>query len=150
MKTHGMFGTRVYVAWCAMRWRCNPRHPQSKDYSERGISCCERWSSFENFYSDMGDIPEGMTLDRIDNDQGYSPANCRWASRKTQGNNTRKNVFVEFRGERRSLSDWAQSLNLKYSTLYDRISVRGWTIDDALTTATLPSRKGIPNSMRKS
>ena len=68
---HGMFGTRTYDIWAAMKKRClNPRHHAYKNYGARGISVCERWNLFSNFYADMGAQPKGMTLERIDNNNG--------------------------------------------------------------------------------
>jgi len=88
--THGMYGRPTYVSWQNMWTRCsNPAYKQYKDYGGRGVTICERWKVFENFYEDMGIRPEGMSLDRIDVFGNYEPSNCKWSTRSEQNKNTR-------------------------------------------------------------
>jgi hypothetical protein len=87
---HGMRGTPEYRSWQAMKSRCfNPRNPAYENYGGRGIVPCEEWLSFEGYFADTGTRPPGCTLDRIDNDGGYTPSNWRWADRKQQNQNRR-------------------------------------------------------------
>ena len=136
--THGMFGTPIYAVWNSMRDRCtNPRNHAYRHYGGRGITICERWKTFENFYEDMGERPEGMSLDRTDNNLGYSPDNCRWATRIEQANNRRGSVRMTLNGTTKTAAEWAEQLSIKRSLLYDRHRA-GWTDERTLTT---PSRK---------
>lgn len=88
--SHGQVGSGAYTSWYAMKQRCtNPNNKSFAGYGARGITICDRWMAFENFYADMGDRPEGYTLDRISNDRGYEPDNCRWATHAEQRRNQR-------------------------------------------------------------
>lgn len=116
--THGMKNTRTYSIWCAMRSRCNRIN---QDYSCRGITYDERWDSFENFYLDMGEVPEGMSIDRIDPNGNYEKSNCRWATQEQQANNKRSSVFIEYNGKKQTVSQWAKELNMNHHTLRGRL-----------------------------
>lgn len=133
MTTHGMSRTPTYITWGFMIQRCNnQRHKDYHSYGGRGISVCERWKTFENFYADMGLRPNGLTLDRINNDGNYEPGNCRWATPMQQQNNMRRNHTLSLHGETKTLSQWERSTGIKKGTILARLKY-GWTAEDALT-----------------
>lgn len=132
-KKHGMAGTRAYRIWQAMRNRCRNKNVNNyENYGGRGIQVCERWESFENFISDMGDPPEDCSIDRINNDGDYTPENCRWASRVEQARNRSTNRRITLNGETRLLAEWAEGLGIDQSSLRERLE--RWPIEAALTT----------------
>ena len=132
VKKHGAKGTRTYRIWCAMKTRCgNPNTASYMRYGGRGIKVCPEWELFENFLTDMGECPEGMSIDRIDNDRGYMPGNCRWATRRQQANNTSANVVIEYGGKTMTRTEWEQSLGLGATTIRGRLR-RGLSLDNAL------------------
>lgn len=131
-RTHGMRKTPVWGVWWQMIQRCrNERHPAFKDYGARGIRVCERWQRFENFYADMGPRPDGLTLERVDNDGNYEPGNCKWASRVEQHRNRRSTHFIEWNGERLPISVWDERLGYSKGTLAKRLR-NGWTLEHAM------------------
>lgn len=127
--------TRTYNCWKSMRQRCvNPKSRSYPYYGGRGIRVCDRWNSFEAFLEDMGEMPDGMSLDRINVDGNYEPDNCRWATRTEQMNNRRNNRMVEFEGERLTLADWARRIGVKYHTLMARLD-SGMSVERAFSTS---------------
>ena len=124
---HGQAGgeskpSKAYIAWRSMRSRClNPNTTRYHRYGGRGITVCERWAnSFEAFYADVGEPPEGAWLDRIDNNKGYTKGNVRWATIQQQANNKSTNTFVRFKGKRQTLAEWAREIELPYRLLMNR------------------------------
>lgn len=130
--THGLSKTPAWKSWESMRTRCsNQKHPAYKHYGGRGIAVCERWNDFECFFEDMGSRPKGMTLDRIDGDQGYFKENCKWSTPKEQSNNLSNNRRVVFKGVDYTHAQLAEHLGLNYQTLRSRID-RGSPLDAPL------------------
>lgn len=123
----------TYNTWQGMLFRCeNPAHRAFSRYGGRGIIVCRRWHDFKNFLADMGERPDGRTLDRINNDGNYEPGNCRWATPAEQAANKSNVRRVEWRGRWGTLAEHARYARLRYSTVRLRIS-RGWTLDESLT-----------------
>lgn len=134
-KTHGLHGTPEYDAWKGMIQRTkNPQHKSYENYGGRGISVCERWNSLENFMADMGPRPSRThSIDRIDNERGYEPSNCRWATRADQANNKRTNVRLTFYGKTMTVAGWSRISQISQSTIAERIN-RGWSEKTAVWT----------------
>lgn len=131
---HGMTGAKAHIVWDSMLQRCcNENHKSYPQYGGRGIKVCDAWYTFENFHTDMGDPLPGLTIDRIDTNGNYEPANCRWATMAEQGRNKRNNFLIEHNGENLTLAEWAKRYSLDRVTLRDRLK-RGWTVEQALTT----------------
>lgn len=132
--THGMSKSSTYHIWNNMWARCTNTNNQAyQDYGGRGIDVCDRWQTFENFLADMGERPRGMSIDRRNNDLGYEPENCRWATTKEQSRNTRANFVIEFRGVTACLAEHCERLGLAYKTISSRIYKHGWTVEKALS-----------------
>lgn len=131
--TRGRTTTSTFRSWLAMRSRCeNPKNERYHRYGGRGITVCQRWSSFENFLLDMGECSEGMTIDRINKDGNYEPSNCKWATPTEQANNKSNNHLIEFNGKIQTIADWARDIGVSYSKLQSRLS-RGWPLDVAFS-----------------
>jgi hypothetical protein len=129
--SHNMSKTPTYRTWSEMKYRCN--NPNSHSYFKYGgvgIKVCDRWNRFENFLEDMGERPDGMSIDRIDNTKGYSPDNCRWADPYTQASNKRN--VRHYKGL--NMSEWDRKLGFRPGTMRARITVSKWTWEKATTT----------------
>jgi hypothetical protein len=134
-KTHGESKTRLYGIWVHMMQRCkDANHPRYADYGGRGIDVCVEWLNYESFskWAHANGYAENLSIDRINNNLGYSPENCRWATARMQANNTRRTRFVTYNNETLSVSEWARKMNINQSTLSMRINKYGWSVEDAL------------------
>jgi len=133
---HGLRKSAEYNTWCSMRQRCNNKNATSyRNYGARGITVCDRWNtSFMSFLADMGKKPSSEhTIDRINNDLGYSPENCRWALMDEQCNNRRSNRRVTINGETKTISQWARKSGLSSQVILNRVDKLGWGEQKLLT-----------------
>jgi len=138
--THGMDGTKIYHLYYGIIKRCyNKNAANYHMYGGRGIGVCDEWrfgcddkTGFECFYRDMGERPDGMSLDRIDNLSDYSPSNCCWATFKKQANNRRDNKILTLNGISHTQSEWSDITGIKSYTISYRLK-KGWSIEQALT-----------------
>lgn len=135
LTTHGRSGTYEYTIWAAMKRRCyNPNVYAFHRYGGRGIYVCDRWrDSFQSFYDDMGPCPEGMWLDRKNNNGPYIPGNCKWSVPLEQQNNKSSNVFYALGDKSLTLAQWCKKTNVQYATVWHRLS-KGWPLSEALFT----------------
>lgn len=135
--TRGGVMSPTYRSWLCMRDRCrSPSNLTYKNYGGRGIRVCGRWDRFENFLEDMGERPEGTSIDRIDSNGNYEPGNCRWLRRDINSAKQRTNKLITFRGKTQSISAWAFEIASKTGITRKCISdrlIRGWPVDVALT-----------------
>lgn len=138
-------GTPEYITWKSMRIRCSPSASKSDAalYYGRGIRVCERWSSFECFFADMGPKPSSLhSIDRIDNDGNYEPSNCRWATPQEQRENSRATRPITIDGVTQSLTQWSRATGVGANTIRERLR-RGWSPRDAVSvTPALGNRVG--------
>ena len=133
--THNLSRTKEYVIWKSMRERCNnPNAQHYHDYGGRGIHVCPRWDDYANFLTDMGPRPPKTTLERRNNNLGYAPDNCYWATRTQQARNTRGNRQITHRGITQPLAVWAEQCGIKQATLWVRLYKLNWSVKTALET----------------
>lgn len=133
-----------YKIWQGLWDRCTkPSHKQFVDYGQRGIAVCDRWRKFETFIADMGRRPSvSHSIERNDNDAGYTPENCRWATKREQARNRRSSRRLAFRDEVRTMAEWAEVAGLPYKIVKDRMG-RGWSVKAALETPYTPRRRPV-------
>lgn len=139
--THGETDTRLYGVWCAMKRRCyNPDVPEYKNYGGRGITMCDDWKNSYELFRDWAlstgyDCNAGRgkcTIDRIDNNSGYCPENCRWVDQQAQMNNVRYNRHITYNNETHTIAEWSRITGIPYSVLRQRISRYGYDIGQAI------------------
>jgi hypothetical protein len=125
---------KTYASWTSMKARCHNKNVINYDnYGGRGITVCDEWkNSFDTFYEDMGEKPDGKSLDRIDVNKGYSKENCRWADNYTQMNNTTRNRHFIIGGKKMTISELAREYNIKRSTIAQRYYCYKWAIENCL------------------
>jgi hypothetical protein len=135
-QTHGLSKTRLYTIWKNIHSRClNKNNPVYKHYGGRGITLCDEWRDYKNFYqwSMSNGYKDDLTIDRIDVNGNYEPNNCRWADDYTQHNNTRKNVYVVYKGQRKTASQWSRELKISKCRLYRQLK-NGKTLEEIINT----------------
>lgn len=131
--THGLSGTAEHSVWKGMLRRCeNPNEPAYPNYGGRGIKVCERWKSFENFRADMGERPDGMTIERNDVNGDYEPGNCRWATMREQQGNRRNTIRVAIGDRVQPLKLWCEELGVAYKKVHLRLNRYGYELNRAL------------------
>lgn len=131
---HGLSKTGTWNAWQAMIKRCNISTTLDHEYyGGRGITVCERWRRFENFLLDMGQRPDGMTIERIDVNGNYEPSNCKWIPSNQQSDNTRRSFRITIDGAVRPLAVVCRERGLNRRRVYQRIAVLGWEVERAIT-----------------
>lgn len=128
--THRKSKTITYRRWCDMKTRCR------RDHRYAHVEICSTWRvSFEEFLSDMGECPEGLTLDRIDNDKGYDFENCRWATQRKQTNNRRNTKLVTLKGVTKPLTEWCDDLGISYWRARMRVDKMDWPAEEVLSSS---------------
>lgn len=140
---HGKRHSKVYGIWCAMKRRCFNKNVKAyKDYGGRGITVCDRWLKFENFYMDMGDPQVNQSIERRDNNKGYSPDNCIWIHREMQSRNRRGLRMIEVDGKVKTMSEWAEITGISITTIWARLK-KGWSHKEAISIPIVTKRLGI-------
>lgn len=140
---HGQWGHPLFHIWQKMIYRCqNPQDKRYKYYGGRGITICDKWKGVTQFIADMeSTYKKGLQIERIDNDKGYSPENCRWATQTEQARNKSSNVKLSHNNKTLCLGEWSQITGISYGTLWERFKILGWPAEKTLTTPPLSSKE---------
>ena len=143
MTTHGATDSRLYNIWTSMKARCETSKKQKfiKDYQNRGINICAEWHDFSVFqkWALENGYKDDLSIDRIDNNKGYYPENCRWADNFTQANNKRNNHWLTYNNKTQTIAQWSKELSIKYNALNERLR-KGWSVERALSTPIMCKR----------
>ena len=153
---HGMKGTRLYRIYYTMINRCYNKNDKLHypQYGAKGITVCDEWINDNTTFFDWAishGYADNLTIDRIDNNKGYSPDNCRWSIAYEQTKNKTNTIDITYKGETKTLNDWCKELQLNYRCIHNRIINLGWDIDDAFTTPVntkVAREKLIENKLR--
>lgn len=139
-RTHGLSNTRLYQTYNNMKSRCYKTYAKEyENYGGKGITICDEWlNDFQKFYdwAMMNGYADNLSIDRIDNNKGYSPENCRWVDMSVQNNNTRRTRKIEYNGETHSVSEWSRIIGLSRNTIVKRLKL-GWNIEKTLSKSIL-------------
>lgn len=144
-----MVHKQTHQCWRDMRQRCNnPNNHRYYTHGARGIKVCKEWEdSYENFVTDMGHKPDGYTIDRIDNNQGYSKENCKWATPKEQAQNRRTNINISYKGKTLNLQQWSEIVGLTFASFSKR--VKKWGVERAIETPVFENFRRFKDGSKK-
>lgn len=144
-RSHGKSKTRLYRIWCAMKCRCfNKNSKRYTDYGGRGITVCDEWKNdFVVFatWANANGYNDTLSIDRIDVDGDYEPSNCRWATVEEQNVNKRHSRYISFKGEKKTITEWAREMHIDRKTLVFRLDT-GWPLEKAFTSKDFRYGKG--------
>ena len=147
---HGETHTRLHKIWESMIARCEyEKHPYFADYGGRGVTVCEEWHDYLTFrnWAMSNGYSDDLTIDRIKNEDGYNPNNCKWSTIKEQQNNKRNNRRLTWNGETKTVTEWAEVVGISKTTIKERLNA-GWTVEMALTTPVRKRTRGYRPSAK--
>lgn len=141
---HGCWNHELFPVWNGMMQRCyNKKDKRYRRYGGRGISVCDRWHDVNAFINDMEPtFKTGLQIDRINNDNSYSPKNCKWSTTREQTRNYSRNVTIEYNGKKLCVADWSEITGIPAKIIYGRISA-GWNPVEAITRKVMTSKESI-------